>query len=388
MKDKCDRKINTKRIILIAVCIFLMLLLIAIVCVILYANRILNKINRVDPNLEYTLSSSEVDSLLQNDSDMVTLAPGSTDGTHVKLDDITFPTDPLVNPTQPVSTSPSATLPGVKPENTAPSLENVYGNHLVNILLIGQDRRPGQGRQRSDSMILVSINKSNSTITLTSFMRDQYVQIPGYSPNKLNAAYAIGGMKLLSQTLELNFGVRVDGMVEVDFGGFENIITLLGGVKVTLTKEEAEYLNGLYNANFLASPVVVGENRLDAEQALVYARLREIDTDYHRANRQRKVIMGLIEAYKDLPVDQMLSLLDEILPLVTTDMSNAKIFHYAMGCFPMLATAKIQTLRIPLDGTFVGGMVEVRPGFYGWFQYNIDFEDNKKALWEVFYRRD
>jgi hypothetical protein len=59
-----------------------------------------------------------------------------------------------------------------------------------------------------------------------------------------------------------------------------------------------------------------------------------------------------------------------------------------MGCFPMLSTAEIQTLRIPLDGTFVGGMVEVRPGFYGWFQYNIDFEDNKKALWEVFYRRD
>ena len=98
--------------------------------------------------------------------------------------------------------------------------------------------------------------------------------------------------------------------------------------------------------------------------------------------------MGLIEAYKDLPVDQMLSLLDEILPLVTTDMSNAKIFSYAMGCFPMLSTAEIQTLRIPLDGTFVGGMVEVRPGFYGWFQYNIDFEDNKNALWEVFYRRD
>jgi LCP family protein required for cell wall assembly len=267
-------------------------------------------------------------------------------------------------------------------------LDTVYGDHLVNILLIGQDRRQGQGRQRSDSMILVSINKSNSTITLTSFMRDQYVRIPGYNPNKLNAAYAFGGMKLLAQTLELNFGVKVDGMIEVDFSGFENIITLLGGVKVTLTKAEAKYLNDLYDGKFLDSPVVVGENLLNAKQALVYVGLREIDTDYHRASRQRNVIIGLIEAYRDLPLDKMLSLLDEILPLITTDMSNAKILNYAMACFPMLSTAKIQTLRIPLEGTFIGGLVEVREGFYGWFQYNIDFEANKKALFEVFRRRD
>lgn len=387
MMDKCDRKSYAKRITLTTICVLLTLLLVAIVCAVLYANQLLNKINRVDPNLEYTLSSDEADSLLQNDSDVITVPPGSTIP-HVKLEDITFPPVTPTVPTRPVTTVPSAALPSSKPVTTKPPLENVYGNHLVNIMLIGQDRRPGEGRQRSDSMILVSINKSNSVITLTSFMRDQYVQIPGYKPNKLNSAYSLGGMKLLSQTMELNFGVKVDGMVEVDFNGFENIITLLGGVKVTLTKKEAKYLNDLYDGRFLDSPVIVGENLLDAKQALVYARLREIDSDYHRAGRQRKVIMGLIEAYKDLPPDRMLSVLNEILPLITTDMSNAEIVNYALGCFPLLSTADVQTLRIPLDGTFSSGRVEVRPGFYGWFQYNIDFAENKKALREVFYRRD
>jgi LCP family protein required for cell wall assembly len=233
-------------------------------------------------------------------------------------------------------------------------------------------------------MILVSINKSDNTITLTSFMRDQYVQIPGYYPNKLNAAYAFGGMRLLSKTLELNFGVKVDGIVEVDFSGFENIIDLLGGVEITLTEQEAAYLNTLHEGGLLDSPVVVGLNRLDGAQALVYVGLREIDTDYARARRQRNVVMALIEAYKELPLDEMLGMLDQILPLATTNLTNVQILGYAAEFFPVLASAKVQTLRIPVDGTFVGGLVEVRPGFYGWFQYNINFEANKKVLWEIF----
>ena len=226
-------------------------------------------------------------------------------------------------------------------------------------------------------MILVSINKSNSTITLTSFMRDQYVQIPGYKPNKLNAAYAFGGMQLLTKTLKLNFGVEIDGIVEVDFNGFENIIDLLGGVNITLTEKEAAHLK-----------LTAGLNRLNGEQALSYARIRSIDSDYARAKRQRTVVMALIEAYKDLPLDEMLSLMDEILPMVTTNLTNSQILGYAIDCFPVLASAKIQTLRIPVDGTFVGGLVEVRPNYYSWFQHSIDFAANREVLFDIFRRRD
>lgn len=387
MNEKRKRKWSAKRIVLTVLGVLLLLILLVVGCAMAYVNHMLNKINRVELGSEHTLSSSAADDLLYDDSERVTVDPNSTE-TYVKLEDITFPTEGM-EPTGPIAptgaSDPQLTQPATQPP-TLPS--DIYGEHIVNILLVGQDRTEGQGRQRSDSMILVSINKSNSTITLTSFMRDQYVRIPGYKPNKLNAAYAFGGMSLLSKTLELNFGVKVDGIVEVDFGGFERVIDLLGGVDVTLTQAEAAYLNTLHEIGMLSSPVIVGENHLDAKQALVYARLREIDSDYARARRQRTVVMSLIEAYKELPLDQMLGLLDEILPLVTTNLTNTQILGYAMECFPMLASASVQTLRIPVDGTFIGGLVQIREGFYGWFQYNIDFEANKKVLWEIFRNRE
>src|SRR5665647_428567 len=88
---------------------------------------------------------------------------------------------------------------------------------IINILLIGQDRRPGEQRARSDSMMIATINKKNNTVSITSLMRDMYVQIPGYSDNRINAAYAFGGMELLDATIEKNFLVHIDGNIEVDF---------------------------------------------------------------------------------------------------------------------------------------------------------------------------
>ena len=82
---------------------------------------------------------------------------------------------------------------------------------IVNILLIGQDRRPGESRARSDTMIIASVNKTDKTITLISLMRDMYVQIPGYSDNRINAAYAFGGMKLLDETIKQNVDIEIDG---------------------------------------------------------------------------------------------------------------------------------------------------------------------------------
>ena len=106
----------------------------------------------------------------------------------------------------------------VKAENT--DAEAATSN-IKSILLIGQDKREGESRQRSDSMILATLDKDQGTVSLTSFMRDLYVAIPGYSTTRINAAYAYGGMDLLDQTLEENFGVKIDGNVEVDFEVFQ-----------------------------------------------------------------------------------------------------------------------------------------------------------------------
>lgn len=355
---------------LAVLCAVLAFILFAMIFATAFINRTLNQMNRVDPDTESALGSSEAEQILASDPDLVTIDPNSTE-TMPNIEDITFPSE---------TTSPQSTTDNDGPEqptqNVTP-LEN--GDHVINILLVGQDRRPNEGRQRSDSMILVTVNKSKGTITLTSFMRDQYVRIPGYKPNKLNAAYALGGFSLLNETLAVNFGVLVDGNVEVDFDGFTNVIDLLGGVEIDLTQAEAEHLNAEYGFT-----LTTGKQFLTGEQALGYARIRKIDTDYRRAERQRTVLLSLLNRYKDKPLAEMLGLLDDIMPMVTTNMTNAEIISLATDVLPLLSSSRIDTLRIPVDGTFEQGNVQVREGLMNWFQYNIDFEANRKLLQQIF----
>lgn len=344
-----------KRALLITALVILALLLVAVACVGLYVNYLLDRITPYDTANDATISSSEVDMLLQTDPDLETVDPDSTES----LPDIsqieTFPTEP-------------------------PKQEETYDYDVVNILLVGQDTW-GSTRTRSDSMVLVTFNKHAGTITLTSFMRDCYVQIPGYKPHKLNHAYQYGGMKLLNETLRVNFGVRVDGNVTVNFNDFEKLIDLLGGVDINLTEKEAVYID---SASGFTWDMKAGMQRLDGEKALLYARIREIDSDYRRAERQRKVILSVMERYKNQSLDQMLALLDDILPMITTNMDKGEMVGTAVELFPMLAGAKFQTMRIPVDGTFQQGDVKVREGLTNWFQYDIDFAANKKVLRELF----
>ena len=356
MNEQTEKKRGGwKRALLITMLVILALLLAVVACAGAYVNYLLDRITPYDTANDSTISSSEVELLLQTDPDLETMDPDSTESLPDISDIETFPTEP-------------------------PKQEETYDYDVVNILLVGQDTW-GSTRTRSDSMILVTFNKNAGTITLTSFMRDCYVQIPGYKPHKLNHAFQYGGMKLLNETLRVNFGVRVDGNVVVNFNDFEKLIDLLGGVDINLTQQEATYID---SASGFTWGLKGGINHLDGEKALLYARIREIDSDYRRAERQRKVISTVMESYKSLPLDQMMGLLDDILPMITTDMDKGEIVTTAVDLFPMLAGAQINTLRIPVDGTFQQGNVKVRDGLKNWFQYDIDFEANKKVLRDIF----
>lgn len=220
----------------------------------------------------------------------------------------------------------------------------IGGNGIVNILLIGADYQ-SVDHARSDSMILCTFNTSKNTITMTSFMRDTYVAIPGYGKNKLNASYAWGGMSLLKETLEHNFGVQVDGIVEVDFSGFEDLIDLLGGVTIDLNYQEASFIN-LKSGSKLSH----GVNVLTGTQALWYARNRgDAAGDFNRTNRQRVLLNTIIEEYKNSDLTTMMMLLTKALPLITTDLTKAEIASYVKDYFPMLADCEIVMQRIPID---------------------------------------
>jgi len=223
------------------------------------------------------------------------------------------------------------------------------GSDLVNILLIGQDRREGESRARSDTMILCTFNKKTKDVTMTSFLRDLYVPIPGYQNNRINAAYTFGGMPLLGETLKNNFGIHVDGTVEVDFTQFSQIIDLLGGVSLELRQDEADTINQSIPGNLTA-----GEQWLTGSQALAYARIRNLDADgdFSRTNRQRKLISALVKSYKGADLSSIVSLVAEALPMISTDMSKMSMLRYAVELFPLLAGADITSQQIPADGTY------------------------------------
>ena len=223
------------------------------------------------------------------------------------------------------------------------------GSNLLNILLIGQDAREGDEQARSDSMILCSYNKKTNTLTMTSFLRDLYVEIPGHGSNRINAAYSFGGTKLLKKTLEQNFGLYIDGSIEVDFSHFSEIIDHLGGVKIQLRQDEANTVN-----QQTGSSLSEGLQQLNGIQALAYSRIRnlDIDGDFSRTDRQRKVINALVEAFRDIRITELTPLLNDLLPLITTDLNPGQILFCGLEIVPSLTTMETGSQRIPADGTF------------------------------------
>jgi len=223
------------------------------------------------------------------------------------------------------------------------------GSGVLNILLIGQDAREGESQARSDSMILCTYHKESGTLTMTSFLRDLYVEIPGHGHNRINAAYASGGTQLLKKTISHNFDVHIDGSIEVDFDHFSEIVDHMGGVEIDLREDEAEVIN-----QQTGSSIGAGTQRLDGFQALTYARIRSLDKDgdFSRTNRQRKVITALLGSLRDMKITDLAPILKDILPMITTDLNHGQILLSALEVLPHLSGMEIRSQKIPADGTF------------------------------------
>ena len=311
-----------KRTALTVLCVVLAVVLVVLLSGTIYAEYLLGKMNYVADGDQERLSLEEIEAL---SAPTETIDPNFTGAVY---DDYDL---------------------GDGPRTTLGDSENV-----INILLIGQDTRNGQ-RSRSDSMILCTFNKNKNTLTLTSFMRDLYVSIPGYYKTRINAAYLYGGMELLDETLEENFGIHVDGNVEVDFNQFADIIDLLGGIDVELTQKEAAYINRYTPGG---ASVSAGVQHLAGDEALTYARDRnDIDGDFSRTNRQRKLLSLLVDKFKDSKLTEMIGMLDDLLPMVTTDMTKSEIVGYVTDLFPMLATCEIVTQHIPVDDGYENAVI-------------------------------
>ena len=248
------------------------------------------------------------------------------------------------------------------------------GSGIVNILLIGQDRREGEETARSDSMILCTYHRKTGNVTMTSFLRDLYVPIPGHHNNRINAAYSEGGAALLDRTLRENFDLHIDGNVEVDFSQFSQIIDLLGGVQLELREDEAAEIN-----KETGSGLSAGVQVLNGEQALTYARIRKLDADgdFSRTSRQRKLMNALLGSYRNIKWKDLLPLIDELLPLISTDMNYGRLVLLSMEILPKLSDAQITSQRIPADGTFTDEKID------GMAVLSADLEANRQLLRET-----
>lgn len=247
---------------------------------------------------------------------------------------------------------------------------------VVNILLVGQDTRVDGERARSDSMIVFSINKNTEQITMVSLMRDIYVQIPGYSDNKLNAAYQFGGFELLDQTIETNFGINIDYNVEVDFSGFKDIIDTIDGVYVSLNQEECDYFNELHPTWGLKEGIC----HLTGKQALAYARLRKIgNADFERTERQRTIIQATYAKLRKESWSDLLKVYDICAENISTDMSNTQIISIASSAYAMDLDS-INSYRIPANNSYtdevVRGMMILVP---------TDWNETRQTLWSYLY---
>lgn len=339
---KANKK-KTKRTALIVLCSVLALILAVLIMAVIYVEVLFGRLNR--PGASGALESIDLSTRPTDTIPADFTGPIYNDG---DIDMLTGPAD------------------------------LIGGDHILNILLIGDDARTGQEPQRSDAMILCSFNTQTKTLTMTSFLRDMYVTIPGYWDDKLNHSYRYGGLygdgafELLNATLQYNFGVQIDGNVEVNFEGFVDVVDLVGGVDIDLTAAEARYIN-----NACGSALAGGVNHLNGELALTYARIRYLDSDFGRTNRQRNVLTALVDKAKTLSLTEMNSLLMKLLPLITTDMTNAEITSSALELFPMLKDVQIVTQQIPAEGTYQFAMVNSMSVIL------VDFEANRQLLKET-----
>lgn len=201
----------------------------------------------------------------------------------------------------------------------------------INILLIGTDARETDQKSRSDTMMIVTIDNKNGQIKLTSFLRDSYVDVAGRKKkNKLNSSYYFGGIQGLVDTLELNFKINIPYYVLVDFEIFTQIVDILGGINVDVTEKESYYT---YHSGFVNVPVRIeaGEDvLLNGEQALWYSRIRYLDSDFMRTQRQRKVITAIVDKAKQQKPKELLNLAETIIPLVKTNMTSDEMMKYGV----------------------------------------------------------
>ena len=260
--------------------------------------------------------------------------------------------------------------------------------NVTNILLVGTDsREKGNKRSRSDTNIIISINRDTKEIIMTSFMRDMYVQIPGAGKQRINAAFIFGGPQLLFNTFSTNFGIYLDKYAQVDFYNFMKVVDAVGGVDITISSGELKSMNNaIAEINRLLGVDAsngklkkAGTVHLNGKQALAYSRVRKVgNADFERTERQRRVLTEIFKRARTMSVSELNDFADIVLPMISTNLTRAEVLDLVMNS-PEYLKYDLKSQRVPIDGSYTYMTVN------GASVLGVDFAANKKFWYKTVY---
>jgi len=239
---------------------------------------------------------------------------------------------------------------------------------VENYLLLGVDN-DGSGKSRTDTMMVLSWDKSAGTMRVISFMRDIYAEIPGYKSYKLNTAYYLNGVQTAKDTITGMFGVPINHYAIVDFNNFESIVDIAfpEGVEINVQKEMSEKIG---------VTLTPGKKYLNGKELLGYARFRaDKEGDFGRVTRQQEVISAMKdEATKPGILTKIPKLAGALSGYIKTDLSEKDEIVRALT-FALKKGAKVETMTVPIEGSYsfesyshAGSVIE------------LDVEENKEAI--------
>lgn len=268
--------------------------------------------------------------------------------------------------------TPLTTIEALEGNETNLSLNGndlLQDSKILNVMLFGEDnskKTSTTGFGLSDTMIMMSIDNRHKKLKLTSFQRDTYLYIPGHGYNKLNASYTLGGAKLSIQTIEANYGIKVDRYAVVDFESFKEIINTLGGIDIEVTQDEIDYINYQMYKNGQVSEYTTikdapGVVHLNGQEALWYARNRGLTIgedgneigidgdDWDRTSRQRKLLETVFNSMKSADLTKIISIVSSVGPLITTNLKKDEITALVSHALTYLSY-DVQQYYLPEEG--------------------------------------
>lgn len=267
---------------------------------------------------------------------------------------------------------PSSSKKNKEDESTFKGVEDL---EKINVLLLGVDSLSSEGR--TDTIMIAQYDPETGSAKLASIMRDSYVSIPGHKDNKINQAYNYGGAELVRQSIKDNFGIDVQYYAIVNFDGFANVVDVLSpnGVEIDVEKrmKYTDRAGGLY-IDFQP-----GLQKLNGEDLLEYARFRhDAESDFGRVRRQQQVIAAVKDELISIKgVTKLPKMMGTIIPYIDTNIGTGKIL--ALGKNFLMNPKEIETIRIPIDGTFKNKSYS-----HAGSVLDIDREENKQALEDFF----